>query len=78
MLSTDPNEIVATNVRRLRLARGWSQETLAEQCGLHRTYIGAIERGEGNITLHTLARLAQALECGCDVLIRERKGTGKK
>ena len=78
MFSADPNQIVAANVRRLRLARRWSQETLAERCGLHRTYIGAIERGEGNITLHTLARLAQALKCGCDVLIRERKGTVRK
>ena len=52
---------VAANIRRLRTARGWSQEALADRCGLHRTYVGAIERGERNITLETLERIAVAL-----------------
>lgn len=55
------NESVARNIRRLRLARGLSQEALADECGLHRTYVGAVERGERNITLRTLERLACAL-----------------
>jgi transcriptional regulator with XRE-family HTH domain len=54
--------IVAENLRRLRLARGWSQEVCAEKCGLHRTYIGAVERTERNITLATLDAIAQALK----------------
>jgi transcriptional regulator with XRE-family HTH domain len=54
--------IVAANVRRQRLAIGLSQEELADVCGYHRTYIGAIERGERNITLLTLDSLAQALK----------------
>ena len=41
-----PNDLLARNLRALRLARGWSQEKMAERCGLHRTYVGAIERGE--------------------------------
>lgn len=54
--------ILAVNVRQLRLLRGWSQEQLAEHCGLHRTYIGAIERGERNLGLDNLDRLAGALD----------------
>jgi len=54
--------IVAENLRRLRLDRNWSQEVCAEKCALHRTYIGAVERGERNITLATLDSIAQALK----------------
>ena len=54
--------IVAENLRRLRLAKGWSQEVCAEKCGLHRTYIGAVERGERNITLATLDAISAALK----------------
>ena len=39
---------------------GLSQEVFADHCGIHRTYVGAIERGERNITLETLARVAAA------------------
>lgn len=53
--------IIADNVRRLRVAKGWSQEELAEVCGYHRTYVGGIERGERNITIATLDALAGAL-----------------
>jgi transcriptional regulator with XRE-family HTH domain len=56
-----PNTILARNLRVLRRARGWSQEMMAEKCGLHRTYVGAIERGERNVTLETLNDLAVAL-----------------
>lgn len=55
------NEIVALNIRQLRKQQGLSQEELAEKCGLHRTYIGAIERSERNITLETLEKLAKSL-----------------
>jgi transcriptional regulator with XRE-family HTH domain len=58
--------VIAENVRRLRVKRSWSQEELADRCNLHRTYIGAIERGERNITVRTLFRIAEAL--GCDAL----------
>jgi transcriptional regulator with XRE-family HTH domain len=67
-----PNKILARNVRVLRKLRGWSQEGMAKRCGLHRTYVGAIERGERNITLDTLEQLADALGVTSAELITER------
>ena len=61
--------ILSGNIRYLRLKRGWSQEQLAEQCGLHRTYIGSIERGERNIGLDNLERLAKALDVPVSMLL---------
>jgi transcriptional regulator with XRE-family HTH domain len=52
---------VGRNVRRLRLARGESQEDFAAALHLHRTYLGAIERGERNLTLKTVEGLADRL-----------------
>jgi transcriptional regulator with XRE-family HTH domain len=48
-------------VRELREKQGWSQEQLAERCGLHRTYVGGIERGERNPALLNIGRIARAL-----------------
>lgn len=52
---------VGKRIRELRKARGWSQEALAGHARLHPTYIGGIERGERNVSLLNLARLAEAL-----------------
>lgn len=49
-------------VRTLRLDRGFSQERLGELAKLHRTYIGMIERGEKNITLTNIEKVAKALK----------------
>ncbi|MCI0557594.1 MAG: helix-turn-helix domain-containing protein [Nitrososphaera sp.] len=49
-------------VRKLRQVLGISQETLAERAGVHRTYVGMIERGEKNITLSNISKFASALE----------------
>lgn len=53
---------LAANVRRLRSARGWSQEVLAFESGLHRTFVAHVERAARNISLDNIARLAVALE----------------
>ena len=53
--------ILAKNMRSFRLGQGWSQEQLAERCSLHRTYVGAIERGERNVSLDNIEKLADAL-----------------
>lgn len=56
------NEVIGTNLRRIREERGLSQEAMAEVCGLHRNYLGGIERGERNITLDTVSRIAAAID----------------
>jgi transcriptional regulator with XRE-family HTH domain len=53
---------VGANLRRLRVERGFSQEAFADHLGYHRTFIGGVERGERNLTLRTLERLAAVLE----------------
>ncbi len=52
---------VGENLRRLRTDRGLSQEAFADQLGYHRTYVGGVERGERNLTLRTVERLAAVL-----------------
>lgn len=48
-------------VRKLRLESGWSQEKFAHQCELDRTYVGGVERGERNIALKNIKKMADAL-----------------
>jgi transcriptional regulator with XRE-family HTH domain len=49
------------NVRAVRVERGLSQEDFADMVGVHRTYMGGVERGERNLTLRSVERLAQQL-----------------
>jgi len=57
-------------IRKLRSRRGWSQEQFAAVSGLHRTYIGAVERGEKNLTISTLHTLAKTLDTSISQLFR--------
>ncbi len=52
------------HLRKVRLRKGISQEKLAELAGLHRTYVSSVERGERNISLVNIHRLAKALDVG--------------
>jgi transcriptional regulator with XRE-family HTH domain len=58
----DLQRIVGENLRAYRLARGLSQEAFAEMLGFHRTYMGSIERGERNLTLRSVERIAALIE----------------
>jgi transcriptional regulator with XRE-family HTH domain len=60
---------VGRRVREIRTARGISQEALAVAVGVHRTYLGGIERGERNLTLRTVERLAARLGVDVHVLL---------
>lgn len=65
---------VGAQIRSLRKARGLSQEQLAERADLHYTMIGAVERGERNITLENLAKIAKGLALPLrDLFPREAK-----
>ncbi|QDU82477.1 HTH-type transcriptional regulator SinR [Polystyrenella longa] len=57
-------------VRKLRKAQGYSQESFAAECGLDRTYMGGIERGERNLALRNLERIAQALKISLSELLK--------
>lgn len=69
MQKTTILEVFGQNVRRLRVERGLSQEQLADKAGLHRTYIGMIERAEKNITLCNIEKLATALDVTIEKLL---------
>ncbi len=60
-------------VRSLRMEKGWSQEALAEASDLHRTYVGGIERGERNISLRNIEKLAASLDVSILNLFEEEK-----
>lgn len=54
--------IFADNIRAIRIKKGLSQEKLASISGLHRTYVGSVERKERNISIDNIERIARALE----------------
>jgi transcriptional regulator with XRE-family HTH domain len=68
----DLQRTVGRNLRTYRKARGLSQEELAQAVGVHRTYMGGLERGERNLTLRSIERIAERL--GLDPLVLMRPG----
>ena len=59
---TDLRAVLAYNMRVFRVGKGWSQEELARQCGLDRTYVSAVERKRWNIAMSNIEKIALALE----------------
>ncbi|MDO4640107.1 MAG: helix-turn-helix transcriptional regulator [Neisseria sp.] len=59
--SSDLRAVLAYNMRLFRVNKGWSQEELARQCGLDRTYVSAVERKRWNIALSNIEKMATAL-----------------
>jgi transcriptional regulator with XRE-family HTH domain len=66
-------QVLAANLRRRRAAIGMSQEALADAAGLHRTFVGSVERCERNISLDNIAKLAAALGISEAELLTEFK-----
>ena len=58
---SDAKRDFGKRVRQLRHERGLSQEALADEAGLHRTYVSSLERGERNVSLENIVKLARAL-----------------
>jgi transcriptional regulator with XRE-family HTH domain len=58
-------------IRKARKEKGISQEELAELCNLHRTYVGSVERGERNISLQNIVKIARALGLTAAELLRD-------
>ena len=54
-------DVLAKNMRRLRAERGFSQEELAHECGINRTYLSSVERSERNVSIDNIARIADGL-----------------
>lgn len=66
----DKLEAFGEKIRKLRIERGLSQEKLASLSGLHRTYVGAIERGERNVSFRNIEKLAKTLKINLEDLFR--------
>lgn len=74
----DPGDlrgVLAYNVRLLRVQKGWSQEDLAMECELDRTYVSAVERSRWNVSLSNIERLAVALDIEAWQLLRPPQAT---
>jgi len=69
----DVRRRLGQNLKRLREQHGFSQESFADRCGLHRTYVSGIERGVRNPTVVILDRIARALDVPIGELLDERK-----
>lgn len=72
MAEGDLQRAVGANLRAYRVGRGLSQEKFAEVLGVHRTYMGGLERGERNLTLRAVERYAALLKVDPLKLISER------
>lgn len=72
MAQGDLQKIVGKNLRKYREERGLSQEAFADILGWHRTYIGGLERGERNLSLQAVERIAERLEVESSDLLQHQ------
>lgn len=70
-------QIFSRNVRKVRIAKGLSQEDLAELSGLHRNYVGGVERGERNIAVDNMDKIAKALSTTIPKLLQNPSSPAK-
>lgn len=70
-MADDPKRVLGQAIRKRRLALGLSQEKLAEKADLHWTYVGGIERGERNVSLLNIVKVARALKTRVSELLAD-------
>jgi transcriptional regulator with XRE-family HTH domain len=70
-VSSNARRIFAQRLRQIRQIKGLSQEELADLAGLHRTYVGSVERSERNVSIDNMERLANALAVDITELLRK-------
>ncbi len=70
MQGPDSCKVLGRRIRKLRDQRGWSQEEFADICGINRSYMGRIERGELNLTLDTLQKVSKGLGRSVSALLK--------
>ncbi len=69
-MNTDIKQKLGARIKDLRIKQGFSQEELASKCHLHRTYISDIERGERNVSIENVERIANALDIDPSELLK--------
>jgi len=69
-MSENIKQKLGKRIKEFRVKEGYSQEKFALRCGLHRTYISDIERGERNISVENIEKIAKALKIEPDVLLK--------
>ncbi len=72
-MTEDIKVLFGQNLRKIRIGKNISQEELAFRSGLHRTYVSSVERGERNISLENIEKLARALEIPMNDLMPEKR-----
>lgn len=72
-MADDPRTVLGRTIRARRLTLRLSQEALAERAELHWTYLGGVERGERNISLLNIVKIAQALNISAKELLKDIK-----
>ena len=70
-MQSDIQQSFGSTIRKLRISKGISQETFADLCNLHRTYISDIELGKRNVSLENIERIAIALQVPITKLFEE-------